>query len=143
MKENEEKTDESTSDCRDTNDWRFGQDGGEEVEIHYSGKIIKDHINLIEIFDASPYPTKSIETDKLQVEKIFKEDILENSSIHKVTKKKRGFKMEEKTCNVVVKIKNLDEVTTKLEKYNSLLKEAKTLQEELASFEPEFIFDQD
>ena len=85
MKENEEKTDESTSDCRDTNKW---VNDGEEVVI----------------FDASPYPTKSIETDKLQVEKIFKEDILENSSIHKVTKTsirkvnkiKEEFKMEEK-----------------------------------------------
>lgn len=82
MKENEEKTDESTSDCRDTNDWRFGQDGGEEVEIHYSGKIIKDHMNLIEIFDASPYPSKTIGINKLQFipsdEKI---KVIENSPI--------------------------------------------------------------
>lgn len=60
MKDNKEKSDVNTSDYRDTNKW---VNDGEEVVI----------------FDASPYPTKSIETDKLQVEKIFKEDILENN----------------------------------------------------------------
>lgn len=48
---------------------------------------------------------------------------------------------EIKEIKVTVKVENLDEIKQKLEQINELLKEAKTLADELASLKLDLIFE--
>lgn len=49
----------------------------------------------------------------------------------------------QQTINLKVELGNLDEATQKLERYLELLKEAKTLADELASMDIELVIKQD